>query len=174
MSLLLGARGLGALVGPLFSARWAGHSERRLRLGVLFGYVLVAIGYSALGGSNSVWVACLWISSGTLRRFYHLGFLDHAAATQHGRPFSRTCVFRRPRFLDVDHRHRRLSLWTFSGLGRVGESGGNRNGVGDAASGGAVGLGSASVGANVINPDVALRLNRSQTTLLFESDLSFV
>jgi predicted MFS family arabinose efflux permease len=61
MSLLLGARGLGALVGPLFSARWAGHSERRLRLGVLFGYLLVAIGYSALGGCKSVWVACLWI-----------------------------------------------------------------------------------------------------------------
>jgi hypothetical protein len=61
MSLLLGARGLGALVGPLFSARWAGHSERRLRLGVLFGYVLVAIGYGALGGTHSVWVACLWI-----------------------------------------------------------------------------------------------------------------
>ena len=61
MSLLLGARGLGALVGPLFSARWAGHSERRLRLGVLFGYVIVAIGYGALGGTHSVWVACLWI-----------------------------------------------------------------------------------------------------------------
>jgi len=61
MSLLLGARGLGALVGPLFAARWAGHSERRLRLGVLFGYLLVATGYGALGGTKSVWVACLWI-----------------------------------------------------------------------------------------------------------------
>jgi predicted MFS family arabinose efflux permease len=62
MSLLLGSRGLGALVGPLFAARWAGHSERRLCLGVLFGYVLVAIGYSALGGTNSLWIACLWIA----------------------------------------------------------------------------------------------------------------
>ncbi len=62
MSLLLGARGLGALVGPLFSARWAGHSERRLRLGVLFGYVIVAIGYSAVGGTQSVFVACLWVA----------------------------------------------------------------------------------------------------------------
>jgi predicted MFS family arabinose efflux permease len=61
MSLLLGARGLGAMLGPVFGARWAGHSERRLRLGVLFGYVLVAIGYSALGGTNSVWIACLWV-----------------------------------------------------------------------------------------------------------------
>ena len=32
MSLLLGARGIGAIVGPMFSARWAGHSDRRLRL----------------------------------------------------------------------------------------------------------------------------------------------
>jgi predicted MFS family arabinose efflux permease len=61
MSLLLGARGLGALLGPLVAARWAGHSERRLCLGVLFGYVLVAIGYSALGGTNRVWAACLWV-----------------------------------------------------------------------------------------------------------------
>jgi predicted MFS family arabinose efflux permease len=61
MTLLLGARGLGALVGPLLAARWAGHSQRRLRLGVLFGYVIVAIGYTALGGAKNVWVACLWI-----------------------------------------------------------------------------------------------------------------
>jgi predicted MFS family arabinose efflux permease len=58
---LLGARGLGAMLGPVFGARWAGRSERRLRLGVLFEYVLVAIGYSALGGTSSVWIACLWV-----------------------------------------------------------------------------------------------------------------
>ncbi len=61
MSLLLGARGLGALIGPLLSARWAGHSERRLRLGVWFGYVVTAIGYAALGWSGSVWTACLFV-----------------------------------------------------------------------------------------------------------------
>ncbi|HTA24530.1 MAG TPA: MFS transporter [Terriglobales bacterium] len=61
MSLLLGARGLGALVGPLVSARWAGHSQERLRLGVLFGYLVVGIGYAALGVSSTVWVACFWV-----------------------------------------------------------------------------------------------------------------
>jgi predicted MFS family arabinose efflux permease len=61
MSLLLGARGVGALVGPLVSARWAGHSQHRLRLGVLIGYVVVGLGYAALGGSNSVWMACFWV-----------------------------------------------------------------------------------------------------------------
>ena len=58
MSLLLGARGLGALIGPLVSARWAGHSQSRLRLGVLLGYVVIGIGYSALGFSGTLWLAC--------------------------------------------------------------------------------------------------------------------
>ena len=61
MSLLLGARGLGALVGPLISARWAGHSQERLRLGILFGYLIVGVGYAALGASNTVWIACFWV-----------------------------------------------------------------------------------------------------------------
>ena len=61
MSLLLGARGLGALVGPLFSARWAGRYGRRLRLGILLGYLTVGAGYAALGGAGSVWMACLFV-----------------------------------------------------------------------------------------------------------------
>jgi predicted MFS family arabinose efflux permease len=61
MSLLLGARGLGALVGPLVSARWAGHSQHRLRLGVLLGYLVTAVGYVAVGGAHSVWLACLFV-----------------------------------------------------------------------------------------------------------------
>ncbi len=57
MSILLGGRGLGALVGPLVSARWAGRSDRRLRLGILFGYLIIAVGYGALGVSRTVWMA---------------------------------------------------------------------------------------------------------------------
>jgi predicted MFS family arabinose efflux permease len=57
MSILLGGRGLGALVGPLVSARWAGRSDRRLQLGILFGYLTVAVGYGALGVSRTVWMA---------------------------------------------------------------------------------------------------------------------
>ncbi len=60
MSLLLGARGLGALVGPLISAPWAGHQDRRLRLGILYGYLVTALGYALIGKANSVWFACLW------------------------------------------------------------------------------------------------------------------
>jgi MFS family permease len=59
MSILLGGRGLGALVGPLVAARWAGQSDRRLRLGILFGYVTIAFGYGVLGASRTVWMAAL-------------------------------------------------------------------------------------------------------------------
>jgi hypothetical protein len=57
MSILLGGRGLGALVGPLVSARWAGRSDHRLQLGILFGYLTVALGYTSLGFSHTVWMA---------------------------------------------------------------------------------------------------------------------
>jgi predicted MFS family arabinose efflux permease len=59
MSILLGGRGLGAMVGPVVSARWAGRSDNRLRLGILFGYLVIAAGYGALGVSRSVWMASL-------------------------------------------------------------------------------------------------------------------
>jgi predicted MFS family arabinose efflux permease len=57
MSILLGGRGLGALAGPLISARWAGRSDRRLQLGILFGYLTIALGYGILGSTRTVWMA---------------------------------------------------------------------------------------------------------------------
>ena len=57
MSILLGGRGLGALAGPLIASRWAGRSDRRLKLGILFGYLVIAIGYATLGRSQTVWMA---------------------------------------------------------------------------------------------------------------------
>jgi MFS family permease len=59
MSILLGGRGLGAMVGPLVAARWAGQSDHRLRLGILFGYLTIAFGYGVLGASRTVWMAAL-------------------------------------------------------------------------------------------------------------------
>jgi len=61
MSLLMAARGFGALFGPLASARWAGHREDRLRQGVLMGFLLIGAGYTALGLAGSLWAACLWV-----------------------------------------------------------------------------------------------------------------
>ena len=64
MSLLLGARGIGAVVGPLIAARWAGGSGKRLSLGIFFGYLGVATGYSLLGFAPNVWLACLCVMLG--------------------------------------------------------------------------------------------------------------
>lgn len=82
MSILLGGRGLGALVGPLFSARWAGRNDHRLRYGIFFGYVTIAIGYGVLGFCPNVWMAAgcavlahaggstVWVFSTTLLQFH--------------------------------------------------------------------------------------------------------
>ena len=82
MSILLGGRGLGAMVGPLVAARWAGRSDHRLRLGILFGYLTIAAGYGVLGASRSVWMAAgcamlahaggstVWVFSTTLLQFH--------------------------------------------------------------------------------------------------------
>ncbi len=59
MSILLGGRAIGALAGPLVAARWAGYRDRRLRLGILFGYLIIATGYGTLGAARSVWLASL-------------------------------------------------------------------------------------------------------------------
>jgi predicted MFS family arabinose efflux permease len=82
MSILLGGRGVGALVGPLLGARWAGHSDRRLAIGILLGYLTIAVGYVVLGVSTSVWMAAacamlahaggstVWVFSTTLLQLH--------------------------------------------------------------------------------------------------------
>ena len=82
MSILLGGRGLGALVGPIAGARWAHRSDHRLRLGILFGYLTIAAGYGLLGVSRSVWAAAscamlahmggstVWVFSTTLLQLH--------------------------------------------------------------------------------------------------------
>jgi len=57
ISLLMGARGLGTLLGPLVMAPWAGQRTERLRLGIVFGFVLYGLGYVALGHIASAPVA---------------------------------------------------------------------------------------------------------------------
>ena len=61
MSFLMGARGVGALFGPLGAARWAGHRESRLRTGILLGFLAVGLGYAVLGIAGSLWSACFWV-----------------------------------------------------------------------------------------------------------------
>jgi len=61
MSLLLGARGLGALLGPLLTASWAGHWRHRLEVAIFWGYLAAAAGYALLGISGHLWQACLCV-----------------------------------------------------------------------------------------------------------------
>jgi len=61
MSLLLGARGLGALLGPLLAASWAGHWQRRLEVAIFWGYMGAFAGYTLLGVSGHLWQACLCV-----------------------------------------------------------------------------------------------------------------
>jgi len=82
MSMLMGARGAGALIGPLVSGRWAGDRHDRLRTGIFLGFLLAAAGYICLGLSASLAVAITsvvlahagsstnWVFSTTLLQFF--------------------------------------------------------------------------------------------------------
>ncbi|MEO7651404.1 MAG: MFS transporter [Bryobacteraceae bacterium] len=61
MSVLMGARGMGALIGPLLTVPWAQSDEVRLRRGILFGFLAIFLGYLILGVAPSVWIACAGI-----------------------------------------------------------------------------------------------------------------
>ena len=62
MSLLMGCRGVGALVGPLVASRWSGHDERRFRWGIVAGFVTGAVGYYTLGHTGSLLGACVAVA----------------------------------------------------------------------------------------------------------------
>lgn len=82
MSLLMGARGVGALIGPFVSGYWAGEGRRRLPLGILIGFLLAAASYAALGLQSSLSLTVLavilahsggstiWVFSTTLLHHY--------------------------------------------------------------------------------------------------------
>ena len=57
MSLLMGARGLGALLGPLVATRWTGQREASLRIAVLLGFILGGVGYLLLANASDIWSA---------------------------------------------------------------------------------------------------------------------
>ena len=62
MSLLLGARGLGSMIGPLLTARWSNQRPYKLRLGILGGYLFLALGYIGVGIAPWLWLACLAVA----------------------------------------------------------------------------------------------------------------
>jgi hypothetical protein len=82
MSLLMGARGVGSLLGPFFGTMLARENESRLRAGITLGFLMTAVFYLALAGAGSLWLAVLvvilahaggsmiWVFSTTLLQFY--------------------------------------------------------------------------------------------------------
>jgi MFS family permease len=82
MSLLMGARGAGSLIGPLVGRRWAADAHARLRAGILIGFLCAAAGYLWLGFSASLTLAVLavvlahagtstnWVFSSTLLQIH--------------------------------------------------------------------------------------------------------
>lgn len=57
MSLLMAWRGVGALLGPLIGAIWAGNSERRMRRGIAVGFAMAVSGYALLAFAPNAWAA---------------------------------------------------------------------------------------------------------------------
>ncbi len=78
MSLLMGCRGIGAILGPIVSGYWAGNNQWRMRTGILYGFVAAGAGYVMLGLAPTLPLACaavvfahaggstLWVFSSTL------------------------------------------------------------------------------------------------------------
>lgn len=81
MSVLMGCRGAGALLGPLIGGYWAGRDRSRLLAGILIGFLAIAAGYVALGAAPTIFLAAaavvvahaggsvIWVFSTTLLHF---------------------------------------------------------------------------------------------------------
>jgi MFS family permease len=61
MSLLMAWRGVGAMLGPLIGAAWAGHSERLMRRGIAVGFGMTIGGYCLLAVAPNAWLAGLCV-----------------------------------------------------------------------------------------------------------------
>lgn len=64
MSLLMGARGVGALIGSLMSGYVSRNEPSRMRAAITWGFVIVSLSYVCLGGAPTLWLACLAVLIG--------------------------------------------------------------------------------------------------------------
>ena len=98
MSFLMGARGVGALIGPLVGSYWAGQQESRLRKGILFGFLAGAAGYLSLGAASSLPAAAaaviLALAGGSVSWVFSTTLLQiHTDDRFRGRVFSADYAF---------------------------------------------------------------------------------
>ncbi len=64
MSLLLGARGIGSLIGSFSSGYWARNNEKRMRSGILFAFLIAAASYCLLSAAPTLALACAAVALG--------------------------------------------------------------------------------------------------------------
>src|SRR5207245_437910 len=81
-SVVRGARGVGALIGPRSASRWAGGHGSRMRTGIVVAFLAGALGYMALAAAPNLALACMavmvahgggsvvWVFSTTLLQRY--------------------------------------------------------------------------------------------------------
>ncbi len=98
MSLLMGSRGIGALLGPLIGGRWAGTRQKRLRTGIVAGFLLLAAGYTFLGAAPTVVWAILAVilahAGGSIVWVFSTTLLHYQAEDRfRGRVFSADFAF---------------------------------------------------------------------------------
>ncbi len=98
MSLLMGCRGVGALIGPLIASRFTGLDQRKFRTGILCGFLIGAAGYMCLGLAPSLPFACAAIvlahSGGAIGWVFSTTLLQiHTDDKFRGRVFSAEFAF---------------------------------------------------------------------------------
>ena len=64
MSLLMGARGVGSLVGSFLSGYWARNNQARMRSGIFWAFLLATFAYMSLAGAPTLALACLAVAAG--------------------------------------------------------------------------------------------------------------
>lgn len=60
--ILIAARGIGALTGPLLSSAWVGNSTARMRNSVTVGFFAGSVGYALFASAPSLTLACLGVA----------------------------------------------------------------------------------------------------------------
>lgn len=64
MSLLLGSRGIGALIGSFASGYISRNENPKMRRGIFWGFIIVAISYMSLSAAPTLWLACFAVMVG--------------------------------------------------------------------------------------------------------------
>jgi MFS family permease len=94
MSLLMGARGVGALLGPLFASHWTGQRQSSLRMG---GWYRIST-----AGKCPQCLVCLCCNCPRARRHFDgLGVFHHTSASEYPRPLPGKSLRRGPRNFHV-------------------------------------------------------------------------